>query len=337
MLDGVVECVVPDLVGVNLAGCSIWIDAARVAQPPARALDAAGPELAGNRRGSAVDRREAVKILFREDRAQAYDFDRSPELIRLAGKSNVALPSENLAEWKKIQRNLMARVGSQRTAFNSQPHIEGHKRAMDGLFEAREWLQDRVLDIGGGWGIYRQWWEPGESGVFVVHDPGVERFEHAASALHQTHYARAFGLPMTFVEGFGEELPYADESFDTCLIVSALDHCLDPERVLAEARRCTKRGGRLLLISHCHGHEHAEGGGGEPVSSSPLRRVAGLPRATARAIYRSFVPRPSMHLHHWDADELSALVEQSDFSVASCDRVPFDDKLVHALEARKAD
>jgi len=275
-------------------------------------------------------------MLFREDGVQAYDFGLSPDLIRLAGESGVALPSQNLAEWKQIQSKLMARAGDERTPFNSETHIQGHKRAMDGLFEAHERLQDRVLDIGGGWGIYRQWWDPGDSGVFVVHDPGIERFDHAPSSLHQTHYARAFDLPMTFVEGFGEELPYGDESFDTCLIVSALDHCLDPARVLAEAHRCTKSGGRLLLISHCHGDEHAEGGAGEPAMSSALRRVAGLPRAIARAIYRSFVPRPRMHLHHWDEGELSAFVEQSGFRVASCDRVPFDDKLVHALEARKA-
>ena len=284
-----------------------------------------------------MDRREAVTRLFREDRLQAYDFDRSPELIRLAGQSKVTPPTQDLSEWKKIQRNLMARAGDQSTPFNSEAHIEGHRQAMDGLFEQYELLQDRVLDIGGGRGLYRQWWEPGESGLFVVHDPGVERFDHADSPLHRKHYPRAFSLSMTFVEGFGEDLPYTDESFDTCLIVSALDHCLDPSRVLAEARRCLKGEGRLFLISHCHEEDHDDDAA--PSSDDPagsrLGRIARLPRSLAKAIYRSFVPRPRMHLHHWDQDELSALVEASDFEVGRCSRIPFQAKLVHTLEARK--
>lgn len=284
-----------------------------------------------------MDRREAVPKLFREDRLQAYDFELSPDLIRLAGQSNEKLPTQDLNEWKKIQSNLMARAGDERTPFNSEAHIEGHRHAMDGLFEQHDLLQGRVLDIGGGRGLYRQWWEPDESRLFLVHDPGIERFDHADSPLHRKHYPRAFDLPMTFVEGFGEDLPYADESFDTCLIVSALDHCLDPNRVLAEARRCLTERGRLFLISHCHEEDHDEGAA--PTADGPTQSrlgwLAQLPRSFARAIYRSFVPRPRMHLHHWDQDELSALVEASDFEVSSCSRVPFQNKLVQALEARK--
>jgi len=278
-----------------------------------------------------------VTELFREDRLPAYDFGQSPDLVRLASPSQVSAPTQDLSEWKKIQRNLMTRAGDHRTPFNSESHIEGHRQAMDGLFGQHESLKNRVLDIGGGRGIYRQWWEPGESGVFVVHDPGVERFDHADSPLHRKHYPRAFELPMTFVEGFGEDLPYANETFDTCLIVSALDHCLDPNRVLAEARRCLKPGGRLLLISHCHEEEHHEHEAASPSepAKSPLRRLGRLPRSLARSIYRSFVPRPRMHLHHWDQDELSTLVEASHFEVGPSSRVPFQAKLVQALEARK--
>ena len=54
--------------------------------------------------------------------------------------------------------------------------------------------------------------------------------------------------PVSLVQGVGEVLPFADGSFHAVLMVGALDHCNDPDRVLAESRRVLATGGRFGLL-----------------------------------------------------------------------------------------
>ena len=44
------------------------------------------------------------------------------------------------------------------------------------------------------------------------------------------------------------ELPFADESFDAVLLVAVLEHTREPWRLLAEARRVLKPGGRVVMV-----------------------------------------------------------------------------------------
>jgi SAM-dependent methyltransferase len=50
-----------------------------------------------------------------------------------------------------------------------------------------------------------------------------------------------------FAQGDAEALPYPDGQFDAIMILNVLDHCYDPDRVLAEIVRCLRSGGLLLL------------------------------------------------------------------------------------------
>jgi len=52
---------------------------------------------------------------------------------------------------------------------------------------------------------------------------------------------------MMFVKGIGEYLPFRDESFDSVILATSLDHVLSPLRVLSEARRCLKPDGSALM------------------------------------------------------------------------------------------
>lgn len=82
----------------------------------------------------------------------------------------------------------------------------------------------QVLDIGWGWGFYA---EPlrrlrnCEVTVLDVVEPGFRK------------------APVVTYEG--EKIPFPDRSFDVSLLMTVLHHVRSPEKVLAEARRVTRR------------------------------------------------------------------------------------------------
>lgn len=82
----------------------------------------------------------------------------------------------------------------------------------------------RVLDIGGGWGFYEEPLRRSrncEVTVLDVVEPGFRK------------------VPVVVYEG--EKIPFPDQSFDVSLLVTVLHHVPDPEKVLREARRVTRR------------------------------------------------------------------------------------------------
>ena len=70
----------------------------------------------------------------------------------------------------------------------------------------------------------------------------------------------AIPFPTTDVCANAEELPFADESFDGVVMTALLEHVTRPERVLAEARRVCKLGGRIYAdftsVHPYHGFPH---------------------------------------------------------------------------------
>lgn len=82
----------------------------------------------------------------------------------------------------------------------------------------------KVLDIGGGWGFYA---DPlrrsrrSEVTVLDVVEPGFRK------------------TPVVTYEG--EKIPFPDRSFEVSLLITVLHHVPFPEKVLAEAKRVTRR------------------------------------------------------------------------------------------------
>lgn len=81
----------------------------------------------------------------------------------------------------------------------------------------------KVLDIGGGWGFYveplRRTLNCNVTVLDVV-DPGFKK------------------APVVVYEG--NRIPFPDRSFDVSLLITVLHHVLNPEKVLAEAKRVTR-------------------------------------------------------------------------------------------------
>jgi SAM-dependent methyltransferase len=160
-------------------------------------------------------------------------------------------------------------------------------------------LSGRILDDGCGLGTYLEAFDP-----YSNHRFGLEvEFERAVEAR-----PRAEGI----VQGEGEQLPFADDSFDCVVSNEVLEHVADDREALAEMVRVTRPGGRLLI--YCpnrwypveqhgvfwRGHYHF---GNVPFINylpDPLRdRLAPHVRTyTARGLRRLYARLPVRAVHH---------------------------------------
>lgn len=94
----------------------------------------------------------------------------------------------------------------------------------------------RVLDLCAGPGmVSRAALERGAQAV------GLD-FSAAAVAIAQRNVPGA-----EFRQGDAQDLPFADDSFDSVICAYGVMHVADPEQALAEMRRVLKRGGRAAL------------------------------------------------------------------------------------------
>jgi ubiquinone/menaquinone biosynthesis C-methylase UbiE len=108
--------------------------------------------------------------------------------------------------------------------------------------EVREFVEpsggERALDVGTGAGALAFALAPLVHEVVGL-DPVPELLE----------LARERALPNTeFVEGDGAALPFPDASFDLAGTHRTLHHVAQPELVVAELARVTRRGGRVLVV-----------------------------------------------------------------------------------------
>jgi SAM-dependent methyltransferase len=279
-----------------------------------------------------VSSQKDIEKLFRKDEQIYFDFSQAPTLITRKERSNLTKPFKNeSSRWDKAQRSFMCWTKDKK--MFTREYIESGKEIFTTFFEERGYFQGNVLDIGGGWGLYRQWWEPSESSVFIVHDPGVERFVSGPHELHYVCYSRAFSFPMTFVEGFGEDLPYKDETFDTCLIAATLDHCVDPPKVLAEVYRCLKPGGTILVIQRC-GFSRSQSRSAHPHILKRVVKYIAHPKRLLSILYKRLFYREH-HLHHFQPEDIILLLESIGLSNTNTSVVPGSKQSIYAFEAQK--
>jgi 2-polyprenyl-6-hydroxyphenyl methylase/3-demethylubiquinone-9 3-methyltransferase len=65
-------------------------------------------------------------------------------------------------------------------------------------------------------------------------------------SIRRVRFARDKGQPA--ICGDGYHIPFAGESFSVVLLIAMLEHTSEPWRVLAEARRVLKPGGRAIIV-----------------------------------------------------------------------------------------
>jgi SAM-dependent methyltransferase len=137
----------------------------------------------------------------------------------------------------------------------SAAYDRGFKGAEDaGLREMRRELlaqaRGRVLDLGAGTGLNLGLFPPSIEGLTMVEpDP------HMTRQLRQELADSGKAAEISVVEAPGEDLPFADGSFDTVVVALVLCTVPDQAASLAEIKRVLAPGGQLLFLEHVRAHE----------------------------------------------------------------------------------
>ena len=114
-----------------------------------------------------------------------------------------------------------------------------------GLFRAElAACSGRVLDLGGGNGLVRDYLP--SSASYVSLDP--DRGWLGASWQGLAPWFPCVARPLSFVCACAEAIPCHDQAFDVVLSLFSLNHCAAPARAVEEAGRVLRPGGRLVLV-----------------------------------------------------------------------------------------
>jgi SAM-dependent methyltransferase len=98
----------------------------------------------------------------------------------------------------------------------------------------------RILDLGSGMG--------GTSVALGLAGAAPLAFEYNRAYCDIIRLrAGRYDLALPVINGAGEQLPFADRSFDLAICWDVVEHVQDPERLLAELARVLRPGGRALL------------------------------------------------------------------------------------------
>ena len=138
-----------------------------------------------------------------------------------------------------------------------------------------------LLDVGCGEGVLvHRWASEMPNSRFV----GIDLQEESI----QAGWAERQAANLEYRTMLAEDLPFAENEFDTASAIEVLEHVPDPEHTVAEMARCAER---HLLVS---------------VPREPLWRMLNL----ARGAYIPQLGNTPGHLNHWSRRSFAKLLSQ---------------------------
>lgn len=102
----------------------------------------------------------------------------------------------------------------------------------------------KVFEIGCGGGINQQFYDPGRVVSYSGMDPSTKGLDFAEAAIAKK------GWKADIRKGFGESIPFEDESFDCVVCTFTLCSVGDQAQTLKELRRILRPGGTMLYAEH---------------------------------------------------------------------------------------
>jgi ubiquinone/menaquinone biosynthesis C-methylase UbiE len=104
--------------------------------------------------------------------------------------------------------------------------------------------QGRVFELGCGGGINQRLYDPARVTSFTGLDPSGKLLDYAREE------AAKKGWQADIRQGYGEAIPFEDDSFDTVVCTFTLCSVDDQAQVLSELRRVLRPGGTFLYAEH---------------------------------------------------------------------------------------
>ncbi len=126
----------------------------------------------------------------------------------------------------------------------------------------------RTIDLGAGTGVNLELF-PDAVTELVLAEPDPHMLKRLRAKLSQ---ARGEGA-VEVVQAPAEQLPFADDSFDTAVFTLVLCTVPNPAAALTEAARVLRPGGKLLFVEHVRSEER-----GPRSLAGPPREALALPR-----------------------------------------------------------
>ena len=210
--------------------------------------------LAGGR-ASAVLARTLVDLLPDDDEALNRDLGRLEQVREERIAAAETYFRENAADWDQI-----------RALHVPEADVEARLRAIVG-----DETVDTFLDIGTGTGRILQLFAP-QARAGIGLDRSVEML-----ALARTRLERDGQHHVRLRKGDMHDMPLGDASVDLATLHLVLHYAERPERVLAEAARTLRPGGRLVVVDFA---EHAE----ERLRTEHAHRWLGFAEAQLQAL-----------------------------------------------------
>jgi SAM-dependent methyltransferase len=147
-------------------------------------------------------------------------------------------------------RESTERHSPERIRTNEERVIDAMHRYAYSLVQDYARPDDRLLEVGFGEGygseIVRPW-----IGEYVGLEVDARAVSHASG-----RYANPGS---TFLVYDGETIPFRDGEFDLVISFQVLEHVDDPDRFLAEARRVTRPGREVLVVTPNRNHRLSDG------------------------------------------------------------------------------
>ena len=101
-----------------------------------------------------------------------------------------------------------------------------------------------VFEIGCGGGLNQQFYDTAKINSYAGIDPGGKLLDYAKAE------AQKKGWNADIRNGIGEDIPFADASFDTVVCTYTMCSVQDQAQVVREMQRILKPGGKLLFLEH---------------------------------------------------------------------------------------
>ncbi|MGH2479627.1 MAG: class I SAM-dependent methyltransferase [Ktedonobacteraceae bacterium] len=102
----------------------------------------------------------------------------------------------------------------------------------------------QVLEVGAGNGLNFAFYQPDRVERVEAIEPDSAMLTYARERAAVAH------VPINLVQAPVENLPFADESFESAVVTLVFCSVNDPRRGLSDVRRVLKPGGALLMVEH---------------------------------------------------------------------------------------